>query len=520
MSVACVDLPSLPLQLVWRSSPSWRSLPVVVVAEDRPGAEVLWACERARALRVLPGQRYAHALSLCAGLRAQVVAPEAIAAAVEELARILSRVAPRIEPAGDPRRAPTRRPQAGAHAPQEAGTFWLDGAGMGRLHESGQAWAQAIALAVQAAGFTASVVVGTSRFATYAVARAASAAARPQVIVFASEAQERRAARAVPLVRLEVAPALREALARLGVLTLGQLEQLPAAGLLERYGEEGHRLVQLARGERWDPLVPAPPPGVIEQRVLLDDEELALEALVFIVKGALDRLLGQLAARARALTALHLELRMRHSVHELETRVDCLRPAAPTLDSRGLLRLVHLRLEGAPPAAGVVEVRLWASDTPATREQLSLFLHKPARDLRVAEEALARLRAELGEDAVVTAGLREGHLPEARFGWQRLGKLGEACPRPRQEPRLVRRIFARPRALPPQSSSVRDDGWMLSGLEHGSVVRIVGPFVLSGAWWAGEVHREYHFADTRRGDCLWVYYDAQRRRWYWQGAVE
>jgi hypothetical protein len=34
------------------------------------------------------------------------------------------------------------------------------------------------------------------------------------------------------------------------------------------------------------------------------------------------------------------------------------------------------------------------------------------------------------------------------------------------------------------------------------------------------VHRAYHFAELRRGDCLWVYYDRNRRHWFWQGAVE
>jgi len=84
-------------------------------------------------------------------------------------------------------------------------------------------------------------------------------------------------------------------------------------------------------------------------------------------------------------------------------------------------------------------------------------------------------------------------------------------------------MLARPRVLPPQDRQVRDDGWLLSGLEHGAVVRIVGPYIVSGGWWtsaSGSTHREYHFAELKRGDCLWVYYDRSRRRWFCQGAVE
>jgi protein ImuB len=47
-----------------------------------------------------------------------------------------------------------------------------------------------------------------------------------------------------------------------------------------------------------------------------------------------------------------------------------------------------------------------------------------------------------------------------------------------------------------------------------------GPYVLSGGWWRKEVCREYHFAESRSGALLWLYYDRQRRRWMLQGTVE
>src|SRR4029079_16564173 len=136
MRVACLDLPAFPLQLVWRQAPAWRALPVVVVENDRPQGEVLWACERARAMGVLAGQRYAYALSLCGGLRARVVPGEQIAEAITELRAVLHRFSPCVEP-GEP------------------GTFWLDGAGLDRVFPDergtrGRAWSIAITRAVSA----------------------------------------------------------------------------------------------------------------------------------------------------------------------------------------------------------------------------------------------------------------------------------------------------------------------------------------------------------------------------------
>jgi protein ImuB len=183
---------------------------------------------------------------------------------------------------------------------------------------------------------------------------------------------------------------------------------------------------------------------------------------------------------------------------------------------------LHLRLEHQPAPAAVSEIALSVDDVPATREQLQLFARKPRRDLRAANEAIARLRAELGNDAVLKATVREGHLPEARYSWQPLSRVALPNPDPDAGGRrsLIRRVHARPTMLPPQQHRYRDDGWLLGSLEQGPVVNVLGPYVVSGGWWVNDIHREYHFAETRRGDCLWVYYDRRRRRWFLHGRVE
>ena len=102
----------------------------------------------------------------------------------------------------------------------------------------------------------------------------------------------------------------------------------------------------------------------------------------------------------------------------------------------------------APPA-GVVSVKLRAEEIAATREQLQLFVTKPRRDVRAANDAFAGLRAEFGNECVVKAVMRDGHLPEARFGWEPLLSADTPRPTPGATPRpVVRRLFARPQPLP------------------------------------------------------------------------
>ena len=73
----------------------------------------------------------------------------------------------------------------------------------------------------------------------------------------------------VPLDRLAISPRLRDALARLGVTTVGEFVRLPGGGILKRFGKAAYQLHILAAGERWDPLKPAPPPDpAIDLRVV------------------------------------------------------------------------------------------------------------------------------------------------------------------------------------------------------------------------------------------------------------
>jgi protein ImuB len=180
---------------------------------------------------------------------------------------------------------------------------------------------------------------------------------------------------------------------------------------------------------------------------------------------------------------------------------------------------VRLRLEALSRLPDLVsEIVLVGHGVRVEAGQAELF-DVPRRDPRAAARALARVRAELGDEAVRRPVLREGHLPEASFEWLPAGEIRSARPREAAPGTLVRRIWIPPLPLPGRERH-EPDGWMPRGLEQGPVVRVLGPYVVSGGWWQRRVHREYHFAETQRGELLWVFYDRPRRRWYLQGRVE
>jgi protein ImuB len=493
--------------------PEWRRHPAAVVAADQPQAVVLWVNEKAARAGVRPGHRYAAALALAGDLRAGVVSSARIERGVARIGERLHLHSPHVEPAeADP------------------GAFWLDASGLSRIYPSLESWAQSIRADLARAGFSSRVVVGFSRFATYALAKSQEHA-RARVLATAEE--EQAAARGVPLAWLGLVPSVRDALEQLGVRTVGDLLALPAEQLQERWGRPLHLLHRLAAGETSDPLHPRKVEAPLERSILLDAPDASAERLLLYAGRLLDAVLVELARRCQALAALSLRLRL----DRMGERVETIRPAAPTLDARQILGLIRLRLETVSLPAGVEEILLAATGAGATAEQLRIFARQTRRDAGAAARAFARLRARFGEGTVVRAALRQGHLPEACFEWQPLNALpsesAASRPQPLQSqspasgprapasgPRaLVRRIYEKPLALPPRPRS-EPDGWLLRGLVHGRVSRLVGPYVYAGAWWRRLVQRDYYYAQMDRGELLWIYYDRVRRRWFLHGRVE
>jgi protein ImuB len=503
--LACVDIPALPLQLLGRRHPDWAGFPMAVTAEESLQARLLCVNEQARQLRILPGIRYTTALSLSGELRAGAVRPDEISAAVRQVTDRLRDFSPEVEP-----------------SVEEPGVFWLDGEGLNRLFRSAAAWGRAIHDGLRDLGFSARVVVGFTRYGTYAVARSRAAEAT-EPLAFECLAEEQQAAHAAPLDRLGLPPEQRDDLIKLGVGTLGDFLALPASGLRERFDEPATRIHDLASGATWTPLQPASPAERLTARIELEFADDDLPRLLFVLKQLLDPLLARLAERHEAARELSLRLRLDLP----DARHEVIRPAQPARVAQPLLELVRLRLESSLPGkVEAIEVELIGM--PLEREQTRLFVHTSRRNLDAANRALARLRAEFGSTAVVRARVCEEHLPEAAFLWEPLERLEEdhgadgVVGREGQRgasPLLVRRILERPVDLP-AGLQIADADRRPRITSAGPVTDQVGPYVISGGWWVHPIHREYYFARAQRGDVLWIYYDRQRRRWFLQGAVE
>jgi protein ImuB len=487
--LACVNVAALPLQILLRAHPDWGARPVAVVQDDRPQALVLWINTHARRAGVRIGQRYAAALTLARGLQAATVPAVQIDATVRTLADRLRRFSPHVEPSSD-----------------TPGVFWIDVSGLERLYPALHAWAEAVRADFLAAGMKAAVAVGFSRFGVYALATS-----HRNTMVCADADEERERVRRVSLLHLGLAPEVRERLVALGLNTVGDFLRLPGKGIRARFGAATDALYQLAAGVRPAPLAAVPAEEIYERSVDFDAPEINVDRLVFVVKRLLDSLMTPLTHQGRAMAGLSLRM----TLDDRTTREERVRPAAPTVDVAQLLTLVRLRLDSNNAltlSSGIVTLCVAAEACRDAPGQQRLFVEHSRRDVAAANQALARLRAECGEGNVVRARIRNAHLPAARFVWEPVTHLpARSAPRALPSRPLVRRIYSQARQIRGQVS-----------LETCPLdaIRTLGPYVISGGWWGGGIHRDYYYVETSRGELLWVYFDRRSARFFLQGRVE
>lgn len=491
---ACINLPAFRVQLLLRRHPDWKNQPVAVVDSDKPQGTILQVNEHARSFRILPGMRYAAGLALDGSLRAAVVLEKEVKKAIIFITDRLRSFSPRVEPAAD-----------------EPGIFWLDASGLERLYGSLSIWTKSIQRVMNRSGFHVSIVVGFNRFGSYTIAKA-----KHGVWVIRNPYDEQIASRKVSIDCLGLEPKTRDLLEKLGVKTVGQFINLPPNGVTRRLGLQAYRLHQLAFGELRLPLQPEYPKPPAMQRRVLDYPEIDIGRIIAVIQQLLHPLLQKLSGRGHALTEVQIWFRF----ERIGEHVERIRPAAPTLNARQLLELIRLRLHSINTLSdGIIEIALVGQSVAAIPKQLRLLEAHPKRDLAAANRALARVRADLGDQAVVRARLREGHLPEGRFVWETFDTLSVARPRKGQAIRLMRRIRDIPTSLLwcPRRKPKKTK---LSALQMETAEPIFGPYIISGGWWQRPVHREYYFAETRLGDVQWVYYDPMRKSWFQQGRVE
>jgi len=333
----------------------------------------------------------------------------------------------------------------------------------------------------------------------------------------------------LPVDLLDLGDCAAETLTRFGVRRIGQLLTLPRRTLLARLGADVLHVVQQLVGVTHDPPLPIPDRTRSEEffpcEVPIDN----LEALTFVLRAVLSRLLERLALRGLACPGLELILKSPSGDSEVR-RLDL---AGPTTDARVLLRRLRTALENRPPRAPVDALQLATTGCAPRRDQLDLF-RAPTPPPAELDALLADLEAQCGPGRIGHPAPADDHRPGAfalRPPHLEFVSPG-AHPAARNDAAEGIRETRRPAALalrnlrPALPARVRLRGtqpaWLASPLAQGDVVHCAGPWRTSGGWWSEASRFAFDHFDVAldSGFLLRLRYDHRGRRWEIDGIYD
>lgn len=292
---------------------------------------------------------------------------------------------------------------------------------------------------------------------------------------------------------------LADLLVRLGIRTLGQLAELPAAAVLARFGPEGAAAHRLARGLDERPLAARTPPLDLTMVSELDPPAERLETAAFVAKSLADRLHDALGARGLTATRVLVEAEWEHGERlGRRWRLDGTGGrAAGALADRVRWQLDGWMSGGGAgsgtgaadrPSGGLTLLRLVPEEVrPDDGRQMGFWGGDRAAAERVAR-ALARVQGMLGPEAVVTAVPAGGRSPAEQVRlvpWgERRPEAGAARPWPGRipspSPATVHRV--------PVPAEVADARLSVAGGPWTAVTSWAGPWPVDERWWDDAAH--------------------------------
>lgn len=480
--MACINIPCFSLQLLCAKQPEWKTLPAVVVTEDKPLGIILEANRAAKHAGVKIGMRYSTALTIEPQLRAGEVPLQTIETGSDTVFTMLLEFSPEVEPFS-----------------VHSGVYWVNAGGLDRLFGSTQSWVATLQNRLKKGGFSTRVSVGYSRFGTFVAAKRSS-----QPVIFLSKSEERRYINHSPLSILPMEPKASIHFQDLGIRTVGDFIDLPTGGVNTRFSREIVDWHRFASGKLTHPVQPINRRDTFVASKNFQPEVKTLQTVLHHVKRLLDHLLTDVMKHNELIHTLdiHLYLENGTAIHEP------ISPAKPTVRHDTISRLVTKRLETVALKAGVRLIELSAQRTEFAGSQGLLFFNRTDKRLEDGAETFALIRAELGNDSIQVATITPEHLPERQFEWKTVSipQLAEMSVEetPVQPPNLVRQLLLRPISLANRKNRGK---------------KIAGPFRIQTSWWSRIQKRDYFYVKEEDGSLSWIYESKDSTRRFVQGSI-
>lgn len=364
-----------------RDRPELRGRPVIVGAEPGGRGVVSTASYEARVYGIRSAMPISTAARLCPHAAFVPVDMEKYQRVSAEIMTVLDGFSPLVEPV----------------SVDEA---FLDLTGTESLFGAPVEASRAIKARIrQVTGLTASAGLASNKF----VAKVASDLEKPDGLVVVPPGGEARFLAPLPIGRLwGVGRVMAEALSGLGVITIAQLQAMPRAVLVRRFGGHGADLHDLAFGRDDRPVEPYTAPKSMGAEETFGSDCRDPARLATVLREQAERVAREL--RGDGVAAARVTLKLRFSDFHTITRA---MTAEPTQDGLELYRRVRTLLDRERLDQPIRLIGLSASGLgPAEQGQLSLLDPDAVRRERLAR-VIDRLAKRFGDDIVRPASLLE-----------------------------------------------------------------------------------------------------------------
>ncbi|MDB5866401.1 MAG: repair nucleotidyltransferase [Betaproteobacteria bacterium] len=467
-------LAALPLEVYARAARTPE--PLAVVSSTGSRAEIIACNDAAKRRGVRPGMPPAAASALASDLQ---IAPRDTAAEEAALERVAAW-------------AIQFTPAVSIAKPSEV---LLEIAGSIALFGGLKPLWNAIAEGLQTLGYAARIACAPTPLAAQWFARAGLAVRLHHLDAL------RLSLPGLALEVMDLPPEAFRLLQNVGATTVRDALALPRDGLARRVGPRFLDDLDRARGLLPDPRTFFTPPTVFKAAQPLPAPAQEAEMLLFAARRMLVELCGYLAATASG--AQRLSFVFAHHGRE-PTRLT-LSLVAATRDPDHLTNVLRERLERTqfpcPATAIALESELLL---PLASRNLSL-LPDAGHQEQAAAQLIERLRARLGEDAVLGLKRLPDHRPECAWRTCPPGSKDAAASAAASRPLW---LLAEPRALgedPP--------------CYEGRLSLLAGPERIESGWWDGhDVMRDYFVACNPAEAMLWIYRERRTQsRWFLHG---
>ncbi len=442
---------------------------------------VLAADAAAQGLRLYPGMAAAQTRALCAELVVHDADPQGDGEALDRLALwALKHYAPVVSP--DP-------PDG----------LIIDASGSAHLFGGEEALLADMVDRLADVGLTARAAMAGTWGAAHALARYV---ANPTLVV--EFAQSGRSIARLPTRALRLPDGMAEALGKMGIDQIAEIEAKPRAPLALRFGPELTRRLDQAYGRAAEPIEPVEAPEMVQVRRAFAEPISAPETLARYTLQLVEALCE--ALEAKGLGARILDLRF----HRVDNRIEVVRVgmARPVRDIKRLTRLLCDKLETVDPGFGIETMVLAAPMAePLTWRPVVSDLAEP--ETPDVSDLVDTLSNRLGPGRLYRVAPAQSDVPERsiRKIEPTAAPTGETWPA--RWPRPTR-LLAHPERI--EAMALLPDQPPVSFTWRGirrRVKRADGPERIFGEWWRrdGEIDavRDYFQLEDDAGERFWVF---------------